>query len=104
VGRLVNDRLVKAASGIQPNSLPFNKSRHVSVTALFELPGGLGRLRLSLGVVGIVVASAFLAWMLAGWLGWMPSMVAVFGVEGLRTPASITVGALLIAAIAFWEY
>jgi hypothetical protein len=74
------------------------------MTALFERPAYLGRLRFSLGVLGIVVASAFFVWMLAGWFGWVPSMVAVFGVEGLRTPASITVGALLIAAIAFWEY
>jgi len=74
------------------------------MTALFERPAYPGRLRFSLGVFGIVVASAFFVWMLAGWFGWVPSMVIVFGVQGLRIPASITVGALLIAAIAFWEY
>ena len=44
------------------------------------------------------------AWLLAGWLGWVPGMVDVFGVAGMRTPAAITVAALLLAAIAFWEY
>ncbi|MGB5301257.1 MAG: hypothetical protein WBN08_04605 [Thiogranum sp.] len=71
--------------------------------ALFDRPADLSRLRFSLGVLGIVVAAAFFVWLLAGWLGWVPSMVDVFGVAGVRTPAAITVGALLLAAIAFWE-
>jgi len=73
------------------------------VKALFDRPADLSRLRFSLGVLGIVVAAAFFVWLLAGWLGWVPSMVDVFGVAGVRTPAAITVGALLLAAIAFWE-
>jgi len=73
------------------------------VTAIFKRPADLSRLRFSLGVLGIVVAAAFFVWLLAGWLGWMPSMVDVFGVAGMRTPAAITVAALLLAAIAFWE-
>ena len=62
-----------------------------------------GPLRLSLGVLGIAVATTFLVWLLLGWVGWMPTLVDVFGTEGLRTPAGITVAALLIAAVAFWE-
>jgi len=73
------------------------------VTAIFKRPADLSRLRFSLGVLGIVVAAAFFVWLLAGWLGWMPSMADVFGVAGMRTPAAITVAALLLAAIAFWE-
>lgn len=73
------------------------------MTAIFKRPADLSRLRFSLGVLGIVVAAAFFVWLLAGWLGWMPSMVDVFGVAGMRTPAAITVAALLLAAIAFWE-
>lgn len=71
--------------------------------ALFDRPADLSRLRFSLGVLGIVVAAVFSVWLLAGWLGWVTSMVDVFGVAGVRTPAAITVGALLLAAIAFWE-
>lgn len=74
------------------------------MTAAFEQAGYLRRLRLSAGVLGISVATALLAWLLAGWLEWVPSMVSVFGVEGMRTPAAISVAALLIAAISFWEY
>jgi len=71
--------------------------------ALFQRPEQLTRLRLSLGLLGVVVAAAFLIWLLAGWIGWVPGMVDVFGVEGMRTPAAITVAALLLAALSFWE-
>lgn len=73
------------------------------MTALFERPKQLNRVRLSLGLLGVVVASVFFIWLLAGWLGWMPSMVDMFGVEGMRTPAAISVAALLLAAVSFWE-
>ena len=69
------------------------------MTALFQRPAYLSRLRFSLGVLGIVVAAAFFVWLLAGWLGWVPDMVDVFGVAGMRTPAAITVAALLLVAI-----
>ena len=74
------------------------------MTALFKRPAYLSKFRFLLGVLGILVASAFFIWLLAGWFERVPSMVAVFGVEGLRTPATITVGALLMAAVAFWEF
>lgn len=74
------------------------------MTALFKTPANVSRLRFFTGVLGMLVAVSFFIWLLAGLLDWVPSMVAVFGVEGLRTPASITVGALLTAAISFWEY
>ena len=74
------------------------------MTALLKRPAYLSQFRFSLGVLGILVAVAFFIWLLAGWFDWVPGLVAVFGVEGLRTPAAITVGALLMSAIAFWEY
>jgi hypothetical protein len=73
------------------------------MTALFERPRQLNRVRLSLGLLGVVVASVFFIWLLAGWLGWVPSMVDMFGVEGMRTPAAISVAGLLLAAVSFWE-
>jgi len=57
-----------------------------------------------MGVLGIVVAAAFFVWLLAGWFECVPSLVAVYGVEGLRTPATIAVGTLLMAAVAFREF
>lgn len=74
------------------------------MTVLFKRPAYISQFRFFMGVLGISVASAFFVWLLAGWFEWMPGLVDFFGVEGLRTPAAITVGALLIAAIAFWEY
>lgn len=60
-------------------------------------------LRRAVGIAACAVALAFPLWLLAGWLGWVTAPVEVFGVPGLRTPAGVTVAALLVAAIAFWN-
>lgn len=61
------------------------------------------RARRVIGAVGIFLALPFFVWLPLGMLESVPSMVDVFGVIGLRIPASTTVAGLLIAAIAFWE-
>ena len=61
------------------------------------------RARRVIGSVGIFLALPFFVWLPLGMLESVPSMVDVFGVIGLRIPASTTVAGLLIAAIAFWE-
>ena len=61
------------------------------------------RMRRILAVVGILLALPFFVWVPLGWLNVVPSMVEVFGVVGLRIPASLTITGLLLAAIAFWE-
>lgn len=60
-------------------------------------------MRILLGVLGTVTAAFFFGWLLIGWIGWTPTLVEVFGVAGMRTPASITVAGLLLAAISFWD-
>jgi len=70
---------------------------------MFDCHAEIGWLRTSLGLVGAAVASCFFIWLLLGWFGWVPTMVDVFGIAGMRTPASVTVAGLLLAAIAFWE-
>lgn len=70
---------------------------------MFDCHAELGWLRTSLGLLGVAVASCFFIWLLLGWFGWVPTMVDVFGTAGMRTPASVTVAGLLLAAIAFWE-
>lgn len=62
-----------------------------------------GWFRLSLGIVGVALPAFFLTWLLIGWIGWVPAMVDLFGVVGMRTPAAFSVAGLLLAAIAFWE-
>lgn len=61
------------------------------------------RIRRVIGGIGILIALPFFVWLPLGMLDSVPSMVDVFGISGLRIPASITVAGLLIAAIAFWE-
>lgn len=60
--------------------------------------------RLCTGCLGLLLVVPLLLWLPLGWLGWVPSMVEVFGVPGLRTPAAIAIAGLLLAAVAFWDY
>jgi hypothetical protein len=62
------------------------------------------RLRQTFGVIGALAAAPFLVWVPLGLLEAIPSMVDVFGIPGLRIPASIVIGGLLAAAIGFHEY
>ncbi|UCH41863.1 MAG: hypothetical protein JSU67_09435 [Gammaproteobacteria bacterium] len=62
------------------------------------------RLLRLVGWVGVFVAIPFFVWVPAAWVGLVPSMVDVFSVVGLRTPASITIGGLLLAAIGFHKF
>jgi hypothetical protein len=61
-----------------------------------------GNLRI-LGIVGVLIAIPFFVWLPLGLLPAVPSMIDVFGIPGLRIPASLTVAGLLIAAIGFWD-
>lgn len=55
-------------------------------------------------VAGLLITAPFILWFLLGLLGLVPSIVQVFGPAELRTPASIVVAGLLIAALGFWDY
>jgi hypothetical protein len=70
---------------------------------MLECTKRIGPTRTFLGVAGALTAAFFFIWLLIGWFGWAPTLVEVFGVTGIRTPASITVAGLLLAAIAFWD-
>lgn len=61
------------------------------------------RVRHVVGVMGIGVALPFFVWLPLGWLDSVPSMVDVFGMMGLRYPASMTIGGLLVGAICFYD-
>lgn len=63
-----------------------------------------GRLRLALALIGLSLAGVFFAWLVAGVLPGVPSMVDVFGIPGLRWPAAVAVLGLLAAAIGYWEF
>ncbi|MDJ0958040.1 MAG: hypothetical protein QNI91_14330 [Arenicellales bacterium] len=61
------------------------------------------RYRHYLGWFGLGLALPFFIWVLLSWLGATPSMVEVFGIAGIRIPASITIAGLLFAAVGFHE-
>lgn len=64
----------------------------------------MSRWRRGIGILGVVVAVPFFVWVPLGWLGVVPTLIDVYGIEGLRTPASFVVGGLLVAALAFYEF
>ena len=57
-----------------------------------------------LGWLGVAMALPFFVWAPLAAVAPLPSMIDVFGVVGLRIPASITVGGLLLAAIGFHRF
>ena len=67
-----------------------------------ERTPGSRRMR-QLGALGAITAALLLAWGPLGLLEFVPSMIDVFGVAGLRIPASVAVGGLLLAAVGFYE-
>ena len=56
-----------------------------------------------LGWFGLGLALPFFIWVLLWWSGVAPSMIDVFGVTGIRIPASVTIAGLLFAAVGFYE-
>jgi hypothetical protein len=53
--------------------------------------------------MGVAAALPLFVWLPLGWLQVVPSVVDVFGVVGIRYPASMTIGGLLVAAICFYD-
>jgi len=56
-----------------------------------------------IGYLGLALAAPFFLWVPLGLTGLTPSMIDVFGVVGLRFPASVTISGLLLAAIGFHQ-
>ncbi|WP_346838330.1 hypothetical protein [Microbulbifer sp. SAOS-129_SWC] len=71
---------------------------------LFDTFARSRRARRLVGFGGLLLVLPIVLWLPLGWLGLVPTMVAVFGVSGLRLPAGIVVAGLLIAAVGFWDY
>jgi hypothetical protein len=63
----------------------------------------LKRLRRGAGIAGLVVSAGLLLWVPLGLVPGIPGPVDVFGIDGLRQPASFAVGGLVLAAIGFFE-
>jgi len=61
------------------------------------------KVRRVLGALGMSMALPFFLWTPLGMVEGIPSIVEMYGFEGLRIPTSITIGGLLLAAIGFFE-
>jgi hypothetical protein len=66
-------------------------------------PPVLKRLRRGAGVLGLMVSLALILWVPVGLVPGVPGPIDVFGIDGLREPASFAVGGLVLAAIGFFE-
>lgn len=64
---------------------------------------GNRRFFLIAGWFGVAIAAPFFLWLPLGLLGIVPSMIDVFGVVGMRIPASVTIAGLLSAAVGFHQ-
>lgn len=62
------------------------------------------RSRRLLGWLGLAVVTPLVLWLPLGMLPQVPSLIEVYGIEGLRTPAGVAVGGLLLAAIGFHDF
>lgn len=59
---------------------------------------------MTLKILGLAMAVPFLLWLLFGLLPFIPSIVDVFGMGGLKLPAGIAISGLMLAAIGFEDY
>jgi hypothetical protein len=55
-------------------------------------------------IVGILMALPFFIWLPLGLLTSVPSMIDVFGMQGLRIPTGIVIGGLVLAAFGFEDF
>ena len=62
------------------------------------------RFRVVLGTIGLVSAFAMLIWLITSLLGLTTTMIDVFGMTGIRIPAGIAIGGLMLAAVGFNKF
>ena len=60
--------------------------------------------RVLMGSAGLIGAILMLVWLITSVLGLTVSMVDVFGMEGVRIPAGIAIGGLMLAAVGFNKF
>ena len=53
---------------------------------------------------GLAVAVPVFVWVPLGLIPGVPSIIDVFGIDGLKLPAGIAIGGLLLAAVGFEEF
>jgi len=81
---------------------PTGEDRRKSTLVNLDLTN-VSMARRAVGVAALLLPAAVLAWLILGVFRVVPVMTDVLGVEGLRLPAGMAVGGLLVAALAFWN-
>jgi len=57
-----------------------------------------------LRLLGLSLAVPFFVWLPLGFLPAVPSIIDIFGIDGLKLPTSIVIGGLMLAAIGFGDF
>lgn len=55
-------------------------------------------------LLGISMAVPFFIWVPLGFIPSIPSIIDVFGVDGLKLPTGIVIGGLMLAAIGYEDF
>jgi hypothetical protein len=61
-------------------------------------------IRIILGTLGLLATGLMLVWLILGWTGVTYSILDVFGMSGIRYPAGVAIGGLLLAAVSFNKF
>lgn len=57
-----------------------------------------------LRVLGIAMALPFFIWLPLGLIPSIPSIIDVFGIDGLKFPTSVLIAGLMLAAIGYEDF
>ena len=57
-----------------------------------------------LRVLGVFMAVPFFIWLPLGLIPSIPSIIDVFGIDGLKLPTGIVIGGLMLAAIGYEDF
>ena len=60
--------------------------------------------RMLIGSIGLIGAILMLVWLITSLLGLTVSIIDIFGMEGIRIPAGIAIGGLILAAVGFNKF
>ena len=58
----------------------------------------------ALRYLGLSMAIPFFVWVPLGFLSSVPSIIDVFGIDGLKLPTGIVIGGLMLAAIGYEDF
>ena len=83
-----------------------NQSQYLKLSGRTQINEGAGTrsYRPVLAFGGLTATALMFIWLMGGLIGFTPSLIDVFGIEGLRIPAGIAIGGLLVSAIGFNKF